>query len=112
MSMIEPFSGMTAGGLSRRDARTVQRSRSGSVVSRLAREAAIDSETDVALSKLDSFTLTTASGMNHVAKIAQAEQALTEMAPRAAGRIRFLADQHTMGVVAELNAFQTKLRRI
>jgi hypothetical protein len=108
MSQLEPY---IAGGALTRDAR-----RSGRAISRYqtggqVRVVQVDTETDVALAKVDASTMATASAMAAVTKIAQAQKQLELMAPEVSGRLAYLADDHVLGLGDFLQDLRRDLRR-
>ena len=86
-----------------RDSRRAGRAISRSQASGAVREAHIDVETDVALSKVDSLTTVTGRAMGAVVRVAQAQKHLEQLAPEASGRLAMLADDHVLGL-AEISA--------
>jgi hypothetical protein len=70
------------------------------------RQAEVDVESDVAQAKLDAVTRLTGQAMTAVARLAQAETALTQNFPAASGRLAFIAEQHMLlsgDIVADLH---------
>jgi hypothetical protein len=108
MSDLQPYpSGEVNSGPARRAARAISRHRLDAHV----RVAAIDADTDTALAKIDNVTMSTGSAMSAVVRIAQAQRHLEQLAPEAAGRLAYLADDHMLGVGEILTDLRRDLRR-
>lgn len=99
-----------SGGLSR-DSRRAARAISRSAVTRQVRQADIDVETDIALDKMDAITTATGNGMGSVVRVAQAQRHLETLAPEAAGRLAYLADDHMLAVGDIVHDLRRELRR-
>ena len=109
MSEITPYS--NAGGLSSRDARRASRQIMRGQISTQVRTAAVDNTTDVTLAKLENLTMATGNSMQQVTRVAQAQRQLEQLAPEAAGRLAFLADDHMLGCAELLADLRRDLRR-
>jgi hypothetical protein len=109
MSDLQPYgvSNLPATADTRRAARHVSRFQAGAQV----RLAAIDSETDVALGKIDAATATSAQAMAAVIRVAQLHKNLELLAPEAAGRLAYLADVHMVGMGETVVELQRQLWR-
>jgi hypothetical protein len=109
MSNIEPYN--FGNGLlpqhSRRAARSISRYQVGGGV----RVAAVDTDTDVALAKVDASTATTGHAMTAVVRVAQLQKSLELLAPEAAGRLAFLADDHMLSMSEVVADLRRELRR-
>jgi hypothetical protein len=92
---------------SRRASRSISRSRSVSQI----RMARVDDETDVTLAKVDALTATTGAAMGAVVRVAQAQRHLEQLAPEAAGRLAFLADDHLLAMGDSVQDLRRELRR-
>lgn len=100
----------TTGGVpsdARRAARAISRYQSSARV----QVAKVDSETDVALAKVDALTTATGSAMTSVLRVAQAQRNLEQLAPEAAGRLAFLADDHLLSMGDVMADLRRDLRR-
>ena len=108
MSNIQPY--VDGGGVLsdvRRSGRAISRYVTGGQV----RVAKVDTDTDVVLAKVDAITTATGAAMGSVVRVAQGQRHLEQLAPEAAGRLAFLADDlmPSMGdVMADL---RRELRR-
>jgi hypothetical protein len=91
----------------RRGSRTISRYQIGGQV----RVAKIDTDTDVAMAKADALTTATGSAMACVVRVAQAQRQFEQLAPEAAGRLAFLADDHMLGLSEIVSALRCDLRR-
>ena len=91
----------------RRAGRAISRYRSGGQV----RQARVDVDTDVALAKADALTAATGSAMGSVVRVAQAQRHLELLAPEAAGRLAYLADDHMLGMGEILADLRRDVRR-
>ena len=108
MSDLMPYGG---GGAIGRDARRASRAISRDRLGAQVRTSAVDSATDVALAKVDNLTMATGSAMQSVTRVAQAQRQLEQLAPEAAGRLAFLADDHMLGCAELLSDLRRDLRR-
>jgi hypothetical protein len=99
-----------SGGLDR-PARQASRAISRHQLSAQVRSAAVDADTDVTLAKVDNLTMATGSAMQSVVRVAQAQRQLEQLAPEAAGRLAFLADDHMLGCAEILADLRRDLRR-
>lgn len=109
MSNIQPYN-PNAGALdrpARRAARQISRQQMGALV----RSAAVDAATDVSIAKVDNLTMATGNAMQAVVRVAQAQRHLEQLAPEAAGRLAFLADDHMLGCGELLADLRRELRR-
>jgi len=91
----------------RRASRAISRYQSGGQV----RLATVDTETDVAMAKVDALTSATGSAMGSVVRVAQAQRHLEQLAPEASGRLAFLADDHMIGMGDVMSDLRRNLRR-
>jgi hypothetical protein len=109
MSSIEPYTAVNGGLLrdARRAGRAINRYQSGGQV----RVAQVDVETDVALAKVEAITHTTGQAMGAVVRVAQAQRHLEQLAPEAAGRLNFLADDHMLSMSDVMADLRRDLRR-
>jgi hypothetical protein len=108
MSNIQPY--VDGGGLPsdlRRSGRAISRYVAGGQV----RVARVDTETDVALAKVDAITTATGSAMGSVVRVAQAQRHFEQLAPEAAGRLAFLADDHMLSMGDVMADLRRELRR-
>ena len=94
-----------------RDVRQTAKACSKYAAQAAMRTAAVDAETDVALVKIDALTHATGSSMSAVVRVAQAQRHLEQLAPEAAGRLAFLADDHMLSVSGVMADFRRDLRR-
>lgn len=62
------------------------------------RAGGVDTDTDVALVKMDALTQATGNAMGAVVRVAQAQTHLEQLAPQASGRLNFLADDHMLAM--------------
>ncbi len=99
---IELLRGDVRGG-----SRSISRLQTGALV----RQVAVDSETDVALTKIDAITTATGQGMGAIARVAQAQTSLEQLTPQASGRLNLLADRHALDVAEVLGDLHHRLRR-
>ena len=107
MSSLTPY---VSGGVPsdvRRAARAISRYQSSAQV----QVAKVDSETDIALAKVDALTTATGSAMTSVLRVAQAQRNLEQLAPEAAGRLAFLADDHLLSMGDVMADLRRDLRR-
>jgi hypothetical protein len=91
----------------RNASRAITRTRAGA----LMRIAGTDADTDVAQAKIDNLTMATATAMSSVVRVAQAQRNLEQLAPEAAGRLAYLADDHMLGMGEALADLRRDLRR-
>ena len=108
MSSLEPYVDHALSRESRRASREISRGRVGTQI----RMSAVDNATDVALSKVENLTMATGSAMQQVTRVAQAQRQLEQIAPEAAGRLAFLADDHMLGCSELLADLRRDLRRV
>lgn len=108
MSELAPYS---AGGLSR-DARRASREISRGRLGTQVRTSQVDNTTDVALAKVENLTMATGTAMQQVTRVAQAQRQLEQVAPEAAGRLAFLADDHMFGCAELLSDLRRDMRRV
>lgn len=87
--------------------RAMSRNRAGALV----RVSATDADADVAQAKIDNLTMATGTAMSSVVRVAQAQRQLELMAPEAAPRLAYLADDHALGMGEVLADFRRDLRR-
>lgn len=109
MSEIQPYNG-TQNSLMRdvrRASRAISRYQTGGQL----RIAQVDTETDVALVKVDALTTATGNAMGAVVRVAQAQQQLGLLAPAAAGRLAYLADSHMLAMGDLMQDLRRDLRR-
>jgi predicted ArsR family transcriptional regulator len=91
----------------RRAGRAISRYQTGGQV----RTAKVDTETDVAMAKADALTAVTGQAMANVVRVAQAHRQLEQLAPEAAGRLAFLADDHLLAMSETVADLRRDLRR-
>lgn len=91
----------------RRAGRAISRYQTGGQV-RLAR---VDTETDVAIGKEEALTAATGTAMANVVRVAKLQQELETLAPAAASRLAFLADDHMLGMADIVADLRHELRR-
>lgn len=108
MSDLTPYTGGALSRDARRASREISRGRLGTQI----RTAAVDNITDVALAKVENATMATGNAMQQVTRVAQAQRQLEQMAPEAAGRLAFLADDHMLGCAELLADLRRDLRRV
>ena len=101
-----PYMGGTLTRESRRTARAVSRHQMTSQV----RVAGVDTETDIALAKVDALTHTTGQAMSAVVRVAVAQRQAELMAPEAAARLNILADDHCLSMTDIMADLRRKLR--
>ncbi len=108
MSNLQPYGGSRLPSTSdgRRAARTISRYQTQGEV----RVADIDVDTDVALAKVEASTATSGQAMAAVVRVAQLQKSLELLAPEAAGRLAFLADDHMLSM-SEIVADQRRAMR-
>lgn len=109
MPSLELYGG---GGLLPRDARQTARALSRTNARTQLRQMAVDSEVDVAISKIEGVTMATGAGMQAVVRVSKALESLEQMAPGATARLNLLADDHVLGVAATLQDLRYRMRRI
>ena len=90
--------------------------RSGRAISRhhmvaQIRVAAADADTDAALAKIENVTMATGTAMSSIVRVAQTQRHLEQLAPEAAGRLAFVADDHMLGMAELLADLRRELRR-
>ena len=90
--------------------------RAGRVISRhqlvaQVRVAGVDADTDTAMAKIENVSMATGAAMSSVVRVAQAQRHLEQLAPEAAGRLAFLADDHMLGMGELLSDLRRELRR-
>lgn len=107
MSAIEPY---MSGGLIR-DARSASRAISRHQAGGLVRVGQVDTDTDIALAKIDALTHTTGRAMGAVVRVAQAQRQLELMTPEAAPRLNFLADEHLLSLSDVMGDLRRDLRQ-
>lgn len=108
--MSEELMRYAGGGLTRevrQAGRAISRYASGAQV----RTAKIDIDTDIALAKVDALTAATGSAMGSVVRVAQAQRHLEQLAPEAAGRLNYLADDHMPSMADTVTDLRPDLRR-
>jgi hypothetical protein len=76
------------------------------------RTSQADNVTDLAQVKVENLTMATGSAMQQVTRVAQAQRQLEQLAPEAAGRLAFLADDHMLGCAEMLADLRRDLRRV
>jgi hypothetical protein len=108
MSELSPFICADGSGDARRASRQLSRSRLGAQI----RTGEVGSVTDVALAKVDNLTMATGNAMQQVTRVATAQRQLEQLAPEAAGRLAFLADDHMLGCAELLGDLRRDLRRV
>jgi outer membrane scaffolding protein for murein synthesis (MipA/OmpV family) len=91
----------------RRVGRAISRHRAGALV----RVSGADADADVAQAKIDNLTMATGTAMSSVVRIAQAQRHLEQLAPEAAGRLAYLADDHMLGMGEVLADLRRDMRR-
>lgn len=108
MSSLVPFNE----GARPRELRRAGRSMERSKLRTELRIVSVDAETDTEMAKTDSVTAFTGAAMSQVARVAQAQVQLEQLAPQAAARLNMLADAHSMAVTDLMVDLTRKLRRI
>jgi hypothetical protein len=101
-----------AGGALRRDARRASREISRGQLGTQIATSQVNDTTDVTVAKVDNLTMATGNAMQQVTRVAQAQRQLEQMAPEAAGRLAFLADDHVLGCAELLADLRRNLRRV
>jgi len=71
----------------------------------------MDADTDVAQAKIDDLTMATGTAMSSVVRVAQAQRHLEQLAPEAAGRLAYLADDHLLAMSEVLADLRRDMRR-
>jgi hypothetical protein len=95
-----------------RDARRAGRAMSRYQSAGQVRVAQVDVDTDVAIAKVDAITTATGSAMGSVVRVAQVQRHLEQVvAPEAAGRLAFLADDHVLSMADIMTDLRRDLRR-
>jgi hypothetical protein len=118
MSNIQPYVGSGLVRDARRSGRAISRYQAFGQV-RIAKVdietdvalAKVDIETDVALAKEDAVTTATGAAMGSVVRVAQLQRQLEQIAPEAAGRLAFLADDHMLSMGDIMQDLRRELRR-
>jgi len=105
---VMPYEG---GGLPARDGRRVGRVVSRNRAGALVRVSGMDADTDVAQAKIDDLTMATGTAMSSVVRVAQAQRHLEQLAPEAAGRLAYLADDHLLAMSEVLADLRRDMRR-
>lgn len=108
MSNLQPY--IPIDGLAR-DARRAGRAISRHQAGGLVRISQVDTDTDVGLAKMDALTAATGQAMGAVVRVAQAQRHLEQLAPEAAGRLSFLADDHMLSMSDVMADLRRDLRR-
>jgi hypothetical protein len=72
---------------------------------------AVDNATDIAVAKMENLTMATGTAMHQVARVAEAQRQREQMAPEAAGRLAYLADDHALGCAQLLDDLRGDVRR-
>jgi hypothetical protein len=75
------------------------------------RLAGADADTDVAIGKIENFTMATGAASGAVVRVAQAQRHLEQLAPEASARLAFLGDDHMLGCAEILADLRRELRR-
>ena len=109
MSDLRPYTaaGVARSRSSRRAAEAIQQQSLGADV----RIAAANARTDVTLAKTENVTLATGAAMAAVVRVSQAQRQYEQLAPDAAGRLAFLADEHLLGMSDLLTQMRLDQRR-
>lgn len=110
MSEIVPFG--QGSELSRGEVRRAGKTLAKGKVGTTLRVASADNEADIAMAKADAITAVTGAGMTAVARVAQAQVQLEQMAPQAATRLNMIADAHSMTLVDLMTDLARKVRRL
>lgn len=110
MSSIERYGASSQ--LRTRDARLVARRTSSTVARTTTTIAEIDGAGDVWEEILIENTRLTASAMRHALEIGRVEEIGSEMAPGAAHRLTYLADEHAMAESVILGGARRSLGRL
>ena len=109
MSDVIPYSAPLAlAREARQSIRAIARTRARAEV----RIAEVDASTDVTLAKIDNLTMANGAAMQQVVRVARVQRELEQLAPEAAGRLNFLADDHLLGCAELLSDSRRELRRI
>lgn len=109
MTDITPY---TPGGALSRDARRAGREISRGRLGTQITTSQVDNVTDVAVAKLENLTMATGNALQQVTRIVQAQRQLEQMAPEAAGRLAFLAEDHLLGCAELLADLRRNMRRV
>ena len=109
MSELAAYNG---GGALARDARRSSREISRGHLGTQIRTSQVDNATDVTLAKIENLTMATGNAMQQITRVSQAQRQLEMMAPDAAGRLAFIADDHMLGCAELLSDLRRNLRRI
>jgi hypothetical protein len=104
---ISPYVGRMLEKESRRASRVISRHRAGGQI----RIGQVDTETDVAIAKVDAVTTATGYAMTAVVRVAQAQRQLEQLAPEASARLNFLADDHMLSMTDVMADLRRELRR-
>jgi outer membrane scaffolding protein for murein synthesis (MipA/OmpV family) len=91
----------------RRVGRAISRNRGGALI----RISATDADADVAQAKIDNLTMATGTAMSSVVRVAEAQRHLEQLAPEAAARLAYLADDHMLGMGEVLADLRRDMRR-
>ncbi|MCW2538718.1 MAG: hypothetical protein JWN95_443 [Frankiales bacterium] len=91
----------------RRAARTIAARQTAGLV----RQAAADADTDLAIVKVEDYTMAMGATSAAVVRVAQAQRHLEQLVPEASGRLAFLADEHLLGCAELLADLRRDLRR-
>lgn len=102
---FEPGAGLPRD--ARRASKSISRNRAGALV----RISGTDADADVAQAKIDNLTMVTGAAMSSVVRVAQAQHQLELLAPEAAGRLAYLADDHLLGMGEVLADLRRNMRR-
>ena len=92
----------------RRSSREISRGRLGTQI----QTSQVDNATDVTLAKIENLTMATGNVMQQITRVSQAQRQLEMMAPDAAGRLAFIADDHMLGCAELLSDLRRNLRQI
>lgn len=102
----------SGGGALSRDARQAGREISRGRLGTQIVTSRVDNVSDVAVAKLENLTMATGNAMQQVARVVQAQRQLEQMAPEAAGRLAFLADEHVLACAGLLADLRRELRSV
>ena len=100
------------GGALSRDARRAGREISRGRIGTQIVTSQVDHTTDIAVAKLENLTMATGNAMQQVTRVVQAQRQLEQMAPEAAGRLAFLADEHVLACAGLLADLRRELRSV
>ena len=92
----------------RRFGREISRGRLGTQI----RTSQVDNATDVTLAKVENLTMATGNAMQQITRVSQAQRQLEMIAPDAAQRLAFIADDHMLGCAELLSDLRRDLHRI